>query len=240
MAGQLASDWAGVEEASIETEAPALFSEEVAEGVRRRDPEAISAVYEALADRLLGFLVARVGDRQAAEDLLESTFIELLERGFTIRGGPRVIKSWLFRAAHFNALDHLRKRQRGREDLVGDHYGYDRADLAPGPEDTALHADLSRELRHALAQLSDDQQEVLLLRYVAGLTAPEVAAVVDKNVPAVRGLQHRGERSLARILEREAETPAPVEVLPSSKQRGRLSSMRRPEGPERRGGGERQ
>lgn len=231
-------DRRGVEEASIETEAPALFSEEVADGVRRRDPEAISAVYEALADRLLGFLVARVGDRQAAEDLLEATFVELLERGCTIRGGARVIKSWLFRAAHFNALDHLRRRQRGREDLVGDHYGHDRADGAPGPEDAALLADLSRELREALAQLSDDQQQVLLLRYVAGLTAPEVAEVVDKNVPAVRGLQHRGERSLARILERDGDEPATVEPSRASKE-GRTTSSVRP-GRVDPGGGERQ
>lgn len=188
--------------------------------MRRRDPDAVTVVYEALADRLLGFLIARVGDRQTAEDLLEATFVELLERGDTIRGGSSVIKAWLFRAAHFNALDLLRRRQRGREELVGDHLRYDEPDHARGPAEHALHADLSRELRAAMAQLSDDQQEVLLLRYVGGLTAPEAAAVLGKNVPAVRGLQHRGERSLARILERdgggggepgsERARPAPV------------------------------
>lgn len=218
---------AGVEEASIQVQGPALFTEEIADGVRRRDPDAITAVYETLADRLLGFLIARVDDRQVAEDLLEATFVELIERGWTIRGGPRVIKAWLFRAAHFNALDHLRRCQRGREDLVGDHYRYDHADLAPGPEDSALHADLSRELREAIAELSDDQQQVLLLRYVAGLTAPEVAAVVDKNVPAVRGLQHRGERSLARILGHDRDEPAPVRPIRASEGRGSARRQRR-------------
>ena len=195
-------------------------------------------MYETLADRLLGFLVARVGDRQTAEDLLEATFVELLERGSTIRGGARVIKAWLFRAAHFNALDHLRRRQRGREDLVGDHYRYDSADLAPGPEDTALHADLSRELRRAMAELSDDQQQVLLLRYVAGLTAPEVAEVVDKNVPAVRGLQHRGERSLARILEQQRAEPAPVGGSRTSEGQARRPSTWLPGRHDVAGGGE--
>ncbi len=223
------------EEGSIDTQSAALFTEDIADGVRRRDPDAVTVVYEALADRLLGFLIARVGDRQTAEDLLESTFVELLERGDTIRGGASVIKAWLFRAAHFNALDLLRRRQRAREELVSDHDRYDGPDSARGPAEHALHADLSRELRAAMAQLSEDQQEVLLLRYVGGLTAPEAAAVLGKNVPAVRGLQHRGERSLARILEREgsglagdgaddARGPAPVEAATASQQQARTDA----------------
>ena len=219
------------EEGGIETQSTALFTEDIADGVRRRDPDAVTIVYEALADRLLGFLIARVGDRQTAEDLLEATFVELLERGDTIRGGSSVIKAWLFRSAHFNALDLLRRRQRGREELVSDHHRYDEPDPARGPAEHALHADLSRELRTAMAQLSEDQQEVLLLRYVGGLTAPEAADVLGKNVPAVRGLQHRGERSLARILERdgagwgsdgaEDPRPAPVRAATASQEQAR-------------------
>lgn len=197
-----------------------LFSDEVADGVRRRDPEAISVVYETLADRLLGYLMARVHDREAAEDLLEATFVELLEKGFTIRGGADVIKAWLFRAAHFNALDHLRKRNRLREDFQDDEQLLERPDHDLGPEERAVGAAVSREVREAMAQLSEDQQEVLLLRYVAGLTAPEVAEVVGKKVPAVRGLQHRGERSLARTLERWASPLAASSARADASQEG--------------------
>ena len=189
-----------------------LFSEEVADGVRRRDPEAISMVYETLADRLLGYIMARVHDREAAEDLLEATFVELIEKGFTIRGGPDVIKAWLFRAAHFNALDHLRKRNRLREDFQEDEALLERPDHDKGPEEHAVGAAVTREVREAMAQLSEDQREVLLLRYVAGLTAPEVAEVVGKKIPAVRGLQHRGERALARTLQRWASPLAASEA----------------------------
>jgi DNA-directed RNA polymerase specialized sigma24 family protein len=55
-------------------------------------------------------------------------------------------------------------------------------------------------VRRFMGMLSEDQQEVLLLRYVGGLTAPEPAEILGKNLAAVKGLQHRGERSLARLM----------------------------------------
>jgi RNA polymerase sigma-70 factor (ECF subfamily) len=177
-----------------------LFSDDIADGVRAGRPDAVGEVYVHLASRLFGYLMARVRDRQAAEDLVEATFVELLEKGHTIRGGPEVIKAWLFRAAHFNSLDHLRKRNRSREDPYEDPTDHDTFDDDPGPEARAVSADIGRELRGYLTRLSEDQQQVLLLRYVGGLTAPEVAQILGKNVVAVRGLQHRGERSLHRLL----------------------------------------
>lgn len=180
------------------------FSEEIAAGVRAGDPDAVGAVYTVLAGRLVSYLIARVGDRATAEDLLEATFLELLQRGQTIRGGPAAIKAWLFRAAHFNALDHIRATKRRAEDLQDDTESLEVIDTALGPEERAVADDLSRRVRAAMAELSEDQRQVLSLRYLAGLSAPEVAEVLDKNDGAVRSLQHRGERALARVLERDA------------------------------------
>lgn len=177
-----------------------MFSQDIADGVREGHPDAVGTVYAELSPRLYGYLMARVHDRQVAEDLVEATFVELLEKGHTIRGGPDVIKAWLFRAAHFNALDHLRRRNRSRVDRYEDPVDHDAYDEAPGPEATAVSADISRELQRYITRLSDDQQQVLLLRYVGGLTAPEVADILGKRVVAVRGLQHRGERALYRHL----------------------------------------
>jgi RNA polymerase sigma-70 factor, ECF subfamily len=61
----------------------------------------------------------------------------------------------------------------------------------------------------ALRQLSPDQREVLLLRMAAGLTAPEVAAIVGKTTGAVKALQHRGLASLARVLGVTSDTSSP-------------------------------
>ncbi len=176
------------------------FPEEIAAGVREGDPDAVGSVYVSLADRLLGYLIARVGDRATAEDILEATFIELLQKGHTIRGGAAAVKVWLFRAAQFNVIDHVRKVQRRSEELLGDAVAVDRPDESRGPEERAESADVVRLVRAAMAALSEDQRQVLLLRYVSELSAPEVAAVLQKTPGAVRSLQQRGERALARVL----------------------------------------
>jgi RNA polymerase sigma-70 factor, ECF subfamily len=185
-----------------------LFPEEVADGVRASDPDAIGTVYTALADPLLGYLMARVRDREAAEDLLEATFIKLIERGHTIRGDSAVIKAWLFRTAHFCALDHLRGVRRRPEHLGSDLTDLDVEDPARTPEEVAVATDTSDRVRAYMQMLSEEQQEVLLLRYVAGLTAPETADVLGKNLSAVKGLQHRGERSMARLMGLSSQAPA--------------------------------
>lgn len=185
------------------------FPEAVARGVRAGDPDAVGRVYVVLADRLVGYLMARVPDRATAEDLLEVTFLELLQHGHTIRGGAAAIKVWLFRAAHFNALDHLRKVQRRAEDLCDDVWTLEVADGHRGPEDAAVASDTSRRVRQTMAALSENQRQVLLLRYVGGLSAPETARVLGKSDGAVRSLQHRGERALARLLDGGTDRVAP-------------------------------
>ena len=67
----------------------------------------------------------------------------------------------------------------------------------------------------ALRQLSEDQREVLLLRMAAGLTAPEVAAIVGKTTGAVKALQHRGLASLARVLGLRSQDQAGGAPYPS-------------------------
>lgn len=185
------------------------FSEEVADGVRAGSPDAVGAVYVTLADRLFSYLMARVRDRATAEDLLETTFIELLQKGHTIRGGPRAIKVWLFQAAHFNAIDHVRKIQRRAEDLYEDPHFLHVTEPTQGPEARAVADDTSRRVRHAMSKLSEDQRQVLWLRYLGDLSAPETARVLGKSDGAVRSLQHRGERALARLFEHETGEAAP-------------------------------
>lgn len=188
------------------------FPEEVADGVRAGDPDAVGAVYVALADRLLGYLVARVRDRAVAEDILEATFLELLQRGRTIRGGAAAIKVWLFRAAYFNAIDHIRKVNRRMEDLTDNEQVLDVVvEGVAGPEELAVQSDLRSRVRKAMDLLSAEQRQVILLRYVAGLSAPEISSVMDKSDGAIRSLQHRGERALAKLLESERRSSAPFQ-----------------------------
>jgi RNA polymerase sigma-70 factor, ECF subfamily len=177
------------------------FPEDVAARVRAGDADAVGEVYAHLADRLLSYLLAHVDDRATAEDILEATFVELLRKGSTIRGGAAAIKVWLFQSARYNLLDQARARRRRPEELVGDLTAFERVDPAPGPHERVEAAETRQVMHDAMSRLSEDQREVLLLRYVSGLSSPEVAQILGKAPGAVRSLQHRAERALARILE---------------------------------------
>jgi RNA polymerase sigma-70 factor, ECF subfamily len=179
---------------------------DVVAGVKAGDPDSVATVYGLLAAQLLRYLIARVGDAATAEDLLELTFTELLVRGSTITGDSASLRCWLYRAAHCNALDHLRRRQRQREreDLLPDLQRFDLPDTQAGPAEVAEATEVATALRLAMGALSVDQRQVLALRYLVGMSGPEVAEVLGKSDGAVRSLQHRGERSLARVLSASA------------------------------------
>jgi RNA polymerase sigma-70 factor (ECF subfamily) len=117
---------------------------------------------------------------------------------------------WLFRIAHHDLSDYRRRQARYLVQPLDDLL--EEAALAGGavdPAELALDRVEGERVLAALRQLSSDQREVLLLRMAAGLTAPEVAAIVGKTTGAVKALQHRGVASLARVLGVSNDTSAP-------------------------------
>ena len=88
--------------------------------------------------------------------------------------------------------------------------------VAVGEERAAADGAVERRPLAALRQLSPDQREVLLLRLVADLTAPEVAGILNKSTEAVKALQHRGLASLARLLGVTNDPSSPEPQPPSS------------------------
>jgi RNA polymerase sigma factor (sigma-70 family) len=93
----------------------------------------------------------------------------------------------------------------------------DEAEVVAGaddPEQLAIQRPSGGGVIAAIQQLPSDQREVLLLRMAGGLTAPEVAAVLDKTTGAVKALQHRGLASLARALSRSSPQSDDAAVMP--------------------------
>jgi len=156
-------------------------------------------VFRTLADPLAGWLRVQVGDHHLVEDLVEETFLDLVRGCRTIHGGPFAVRAWLYQSARRNLLDAVRKRNR-RPELVTDALP-ERPDDGDGPEATAAERDAEDRLRALLAELAPDQAQVLSLRFLAGLTGPEVAEVLGKRQGAVRSLQHRGVAALGRKLQ---------------------------------------
>jgi RNA polymerase sigma-70 factor, ECF subfamily len=176
----------------------------LAEAVRRGDREAIAEVYLRVAPGLRGYLRRRVGHGEVADDLVEQTFVELLEGGHRLRGGGPALRAWLYRAARNNLYD-WRKRAERRSD----HQLLDRhtSGLSADRDDPALRLDadaLDPELEAAMRRLTDDQREVLELRLVACLPLTEVADLTGRTTGAVKQVQLRALRRLASLLEPDA------------------------------------
>jgi RNA polymerase sigma-70 factor, ECF subfamily len=175
-----------------------------ADGVRRGDPEAVAAVYLEMAPALRGFLLRGVRHGEVADDLLEQTFLELLEGSARFAGDGRALRAWLFRAARNNLLDWRKRAARRSDHELTPGRVAALADEGPDPAEQVVAASSDPRLAAALTALTEDQREVVELRIVAQLPVARVAEITGRTAGAVRVLQHRALRRLAELL---ATTP---------------------------------
>jgi RNA polymerase sigma-70 factor, ECF subfamily len=161
----------------------------------------VTRIYAAYAPALFRFFLAAVGDRPTAEDLTGDVFKSAIEGLPRFRGPVETLGGWLLRIARHDLSDYRRRQARRLVQPLDDLL--EEAALAGGavdPEELALDRVEGDPVLAALRQLTRDQREVLLLRMVADLTAPEVAGILNKSTEAVKALQHRGLASLARAV----------------------------------------
>lgn len=161
------------------------------------DRAAFATIYRRYVDRVYGYAFYLLGDHHDAEDATERTFLAALGAVDRFRDEGATVRAWLFRIAHNQIANALRGRGRRRT-----------ASLEAVPEpvaeaDPAAQLDRieeSRRIRRALASLAEDRRQVILLRFVDGLTAREIGAVLGRSEGAIRVLQHRALRDLAEVL----------------------------------------
>ncbi len=161
------------------------------------DRAAFAALYRRYLDRVYGYAFYLLGDHHDAEDATERTFLAALDAIDRFRDEGATFRAWLFRIAHNQIANALRSRARRRASPL-DVVGEPAADADPAREVSA--ADDARRVRGALARLSEDRRQVVVLRFVDGLSAREIGAVLGRSEGAVRVLQHRALRELADIL----------------------------------------
>lgn len=164
----------------------------------QRDPAAFATLYRRYLDRVYGYCFYLLGDHHDAEDATERTFLSALAAIDRYRDEGATFRSWLFRIAHNQLANALRARARRREAPIDDA----EAPAVTGSDPARLVdiADEAHRLRAAVAQLSDDRRQVVVLRFVDGLSAREIGMVLGRTEGAVRVLQHRALRELAGML----------------------------------------
>ena len=170
------------------------------EGLRRGDPDAFDAVYEAYRARVFGFLVRLSRSRTVAEDLLDETWLRLVSKARVLRADTSLLP-WLFTVAR-NLYWTYR-----RSCLLEEAWDPAALALWPSPEasaspfEAAARGELQRRLERALAQLSPQHREVLLLVGLEGLTPGEAAGVCGVTPEALRQRLSRARAALAQALD---------------------------------------
>jgi RNA polymerase sigma-70 factor (ECF subfamily) len=168
------------------------------DAARRFDQKALSAIYDAFSEELYRYAFRLIGDVARAEDLMSETFsrfLKALERG----GGPKThLRAYLYRTTHNLAMDQLR---RAKKEVIKEN-------VEPQAERSTLNPEQSVELKHdqeqaiaMLEKLTEEQHQVLILKFFQGMNNDEVAATMEKSVGAVKALQHRALNSLRRAFE---------------------------------------
>jgi RNA polymerase sigma-70 factor (ECF subfamily) len=173
----------------------------------RAERAAFATLYRRYLDRVYGYCFYQLGDHHDAEDATERTFMAALRGldGFEDRGST--FRAWLFRIARNTVANAHRSRRRRRTEPLPD--SFERPAPNADPAGLVALADELRAVRHAIAEMPDDRRQVIVLRFVDGLSTAEVAEVLDRSPGAVRVLLHRALRDLAARLARSPEELPP-------------------------------
>jgi RNA polymerase sigma-70 factor (ECF subfamily) len=188
--------------ASTAKEAPALDEERILVlRAARHDAEAFAQLYDRFVEKIYKYIYYKVGSKSDAEDLTAQVFLKAWEALGHYRLTERPFSAWLYRIAHNLVVDHFRMR---REAVPIDEVT--RIDGKDGDLDDVTQRHLTAEtLRRAIHRLTNDQQQVIILRFLEGYSTEEVARIMGKGQGAVRTLQHRALAALARIFRRGSE-----------------------------------
>lgn len=173
-----------------------VADEVLVQAAQKNDVEAFGQLYERYFDRIYSYLSFKLNNADECEDLAAQVFLKALEsiRSYRWKGIP--FSAWLFRIAHNLIVDYLRRTSRRQVEELDERLpdGRDFAD----PE-RMLDETVTREaLIGAVGRLTPLQQQVVNLKFAAGLSNAEAAAVMGKTEGAVKALQHAALNSLHR------------------------------------------
>lgn len=151
------------------------------------DRAALAAAYDQYHLPIYHYIYRQVVEVETARDLAAETFRRLLTAVKQGQGPRDNLKAWLYQTAHHLVIDHYR-RQKHRNHLALDD------DLIDADDDPAHSAEVhlsAAQVSAALHCLNPEQRQVIVLKYLEGLSNAEVSAIVGKPVGAVKSIQHR-------------------------------------------------
>ena len=165
---------------------------------RNGDAEAFGMLFDHYQGSVYRFVFHRTRSQTLAEDLTSETFFRALRSMSGFRWQGKDFGAWLMTIARNLCTDHFKAGRTRLESPTEDMSTLDTT--TDGPENAVLASLTNEALLAALSELPTEQRECLVMRFLQGLSIAETAEVLDRSAGAVKQLQLRGVRNLARIL----------------------------------------
>lgn len=183
---------------SEESEAERARLIALVELARGGDAEAFGLLYDHYQASVYRFLFYRTRSQTLAEDLTSETFFRALRNMTSFRWQGKDFGAWLMTIARNLATDHFKAGRTRLEMTTEDMGAHD--DTTEGPESLVLAGLTNEMLLEALTQLPDEQRDCLVMRFLQGMSIAETAAVLGRSDGAIKQLQLRGVRNLAKLM----------------------------------------
>jgi RNA polymerase sigma-70 factor (ECF subfamily) len=182
-----------------ETKLPGELSEaELLERVEKLEDDALSEIYDRYELKIYNYIYRRTSNQTLAEDLTAQVFLKMLEAIHNDKTWHSSFSGWLYRIAHNLVIDHYRMRDRQKQVSIDD------VPVMPDPGNNPVQAAEialdSEYLRSAIRRLTDDQAQVISLRFLEGYSFNEIATMMGKTEGAVKALQHRAVSTLRQLM----------------------------------------
>lgn len=165
------------------------------------EEEAIRALYETYYPKIYNYSFMQLGDVHTAEDLASDVMLKMIEsiNSYKFRGLP--FGAWVFRIARNRLIDlHRRRKRRGEVDL-----SETLSTALANPQALAERALERGQLQIALKHLTDEQRQVIVLKFIEGYDNRSVGKIMGRSEGAIKSLQHRALGALRRILHHESD-----------------------------------
>lgn len=165
-------------------------------GVRKLDPAALSQVHDTYYPAIFRYISFRVGDQHTAEDLTSEVFTRLLSAVRDRSAPDNTLRGWLYGVASRVVADHHRKQYRMQKTALHENIPGDSGD----PLEAVSRTQTLEALHEALSELTQDQQDVIALRFGYEMPIKEVARTMGKSEGSIKQLQARAVAALSRKL----------------------------------------
>jgi RNA polymerase sigma-70 factor (ECF subfamily) len=174
---------------------------ELVSKAKKGDKSAFDQIYEHHIVPIFRYIYFRVKSREDAEDLTQTVFLKAWNAIPCFQKQANPFSSWLYKIAKNTVIDYYKKKQeitlnKAIEDLK--QIKDEESDLAEIIEEK----ERAKIIRQTIYCLSEDQQEVIILKFIESLSNKEIAKLLGKSEDAVRALQYRGLKALRGKLEK--------------------------------------